>query len=218
MSPPSLLIGWVPKDARAGLIGHDGIRQITERAVDPGTMRLESTESASMVNFFNAAVRGELEVDTPDFNSAPLQDASHRAGDLREPPPFDEASYFENLRSVGLTKEDLLRQGVPVGSSSQLTAGNSDVMSGTVALSVFFMESDGTGADRQVCADIKARYEAGEITREEAGAELKEAGCRRPHRGDAASCDDIKARLDDAVASGRISQEDADARLQGAGC
>jgi len=148
MSPPSVIIGWVPPESRDALIGRAGIREIHYTEVLPEEIRTTGSATDAAVDFFNAAVRGDIAKEHRDFaqTAAPDGTAPPREPDIRDPEPVDEAAYFENLRSAGVDVEALKNSVVP-GLSSTASMGNSDYMTGTVALTVFFVESDGSGAD-----------------------------------------------------------------------
>jgi hypothetical protein len=122
MSPPSLLIGWVPFEAREALIGKAGIRDIYYTEVFPGEVNTSDPRSDAMVRFFNAAVRGDL---------------------ARE---FEEAAPSA-AEKPAMPHEALAHDGILPGLSSPETTGNSDYMTGTVALTLFFVESNGSGSD-----------------------------------------------------------------------
>jgi hypothetical protein len=148
MSPPSLIIGWIPPEASDALIGRAGIKEIHYTEVLPQEVRSTSEESDAVVRFFNRAVRGDIAREQRDFTQTVATDGTTppREPDIRDPEPVDEAAYLENLRSAGVDVETLKNSVVP-GLSSTGSMGNSDYMTGTVALTIFFVESDGTGSD-----------------------------------------------------------------------
>ena len=148
MSPPSTLIGWVPPDSREALVGQAGIREIYYTEVLPEEVRTQGEGPDPAVEFFNAAVRGEIAREQRDFGQSvsPEGTTPPRQSDIREPEAIDEKAYLENLRSAGLDVEALTNPAL----TSNATMGNSNYMTGTVALTVFFVESDGSGADPDV--------------------------------------------------------------------
>jgi hypothetical protein len=148
MSPPSLIIGWIPPESRGALIGAAGIREIHDTEVIPEEIGTADRESAAAVRFFNRAVRGDIAKEHRDFAQTVAADgtAPPREPDMRDPEPVDEAAYLENLRAAGVDV-GALKGGVVPGLSSQASMGNSDYMTGTVALTIFFVESDGSGSD-----------------------------------------------------------------------
>lgn len=149
MSPPSLLIGWVPFEAREALIGKAGIREIYYTEVFPGEIESSDPRTAAMVTFYNSAVRGDLAREFEESARAAAADPApvERESDVFTPEPIEEEAYLENLRSAGLDTDLLSRQGILPDPASPATMGNSDYMTGTVALTIFFVESDGSGSD-----------------------------------------------------------------------
>ncbi|RLE18589.1 MAG: hypothetical protein DRJ50_12915, partial [Actinobacteria bacterium] len=149
MSPPSLLIGWVPFEIRDQLIGKTGIKEIYHTEVFPGEVQTSDKRSDAMIGFFNAAVRGELAADRERFMQAVSADGprEQREPDIFMPGDIDRGAYLDNLLANGLDAKTLEEQGLPLDPASQATAGNSDYMTGTVAVTLFFVESDGTGSD-----------------------------------------------------------------------
>ncbi len=149
MSPPSVLIGWVPIESRDALVGKAGIREIYYSEVRPGEVRTHDPQSSAMVEFFNAAVRGDIAAEYSEFmqTAPPAGSSTPREPDVFVPEAMDEEAYMENLRSAGLDMEALADQGLLLDPSSPAPEGNSDYMTGTVAVTLFFIESDGTGSD-----------------------------------------------------------------------
>ena len=149
MSPPSILIGWIPPDSREALIGKAGIKEIYYTEVLPGEIRTAGDGPDPAVEFFNAAVRGDIAREQREFTQTVSPDGTtpSREPDIRQPEPVDEKAYMDNLRAAGLDVDALANEGIVPGLSSTASMGNSDYMTGTVALTVFFVESDGSGAD-----------------------------------------------------------------------
>jgi hypothetical protein len=153
MSPPSLLMGWVPMELREELIGQAGIKDIYFTDVMPGEVRVHNEPNRAMLNYYNAVVRGEIQADHRAFEEDPqgpsrsAADDSRRLPDVFDRPEIDEQEYIDNLRSVGLDVQALKDRDLYPEGSSPAAAGNSDAMTGTAAVSVFFMESDGSGSD-----------------------------------------------------------------------
>ncbi|NIM18771.1 MAG: T9SS type A sorting domain-containing protein [Candidatus Latescibacteria bacterium] len=148
MSPPSILMGWVPFEMRDELIGTAGIKDIFYTDVAPGEVKAEDRQTRMMLDYFNAAVRREIQMEYRAHKQAAEAEGNLIVQpDALDPPEIDEASYIENLRQAGLDIEKLREDGLLIRRSGQEVMGNSDYMTGTVALTVFFVESDGSGSD-----------------------------------------------------------------------
>ncbi|MEE9271550.1 MAG: hypothetical protein V3V49_14970, partial [Candidatus Krumholzibacteria bacterium] len=146
MSPPSMMMGWVPVELRDEIEAEAGIRGVYAASVTPEEIGVRDEVSRRMVEFFNKAVRGELQVDYDRFETSAPAGETERLPDALVAPPLDEPGYLRNLESVGLDIGALADRGLLLGSSAG-TLGNSDFMTGTVAVTLFFVESDGSGTD-----------------------------------------------------------------------
>jgi hypothetical protein len=153
MSPPSLLLGWIPVEARRELAGRAGIAGIYSTEVDPAEVGGTEGTGEAVLSYYNSVIRGEIQAgydaaEAPgDASAAPAGGGETRKPDRLIAPAFDENSYIENLQSVGLDVQSLKNRGLYPERSTTSAAGNSDYMTGTIALSLFFVESDGTGSD-----------------------------------------------------------------------
>ncbi|UCH84862.1 MAG: hypothetical protein JSW50_04005, partial [Candidatus Latescibacterota bacterium] len=145
MSLPSTILGWVPYDRHAELIGQAGIKEIYYSEVLKGEVDVRDTQTRLMVNYFNAVVRGDIQENM-------LEQAARVAAEKPEPlhhdalehPVIDQADYIRNLERAGLDIDQLRDRGLLIEQSPGATAGNSDNMSGTIAVTLFLVESDGT--------------------------------------------------------------------------
>jgi hypothetical protein len=152
--PPSTLTGWIPPDSDASLLGHAGIRRLY-RAHDVAEAGMEKTTAAALDpasraarRFFERAVRGEL--DETAASEAPAEAAGESADpasgprrmlhDARERGEISELDIAANLARMRIAPT------AKSGGDLHLAA-NSDYMTGTVAVTLFFVESDGSGAD-----------------------------------------------------------------------
>ncbi|UCE03346.1 MAG: hypothetical protein JSW67_03920, partial [Candidatus Latescibacterota bacterium] len=146
LSPPSLLFGWIPQQERAGLIGQASIRDIHAQEVPPGRVPIPDAPTRHMVEFFNAVQRGEMRERAEIRKTPPAPPTS---GDVLAREPAEEWAYLENLRANGFDVGTLAQRGLLVGKAAPDDAiqGNSDRMTGTVTVSLLFVESDGSGAD-----------------------------------------------------------------------
>jgi hypothetical protein len=102
-----------------------------------------------MIEFFNSAVRGDLAYDHYINEEARLSANAppEQRPDAFEPEVIEYDAYIENLKNAGLDVGALESDGFLPDASTPAIAGNSDFMTGTVALTVFFVESDGSGSD-----------------------------------------------------------------------
>lgn len=144
LSEPGLLLGWIPESERRALIGQAGIRAIYDREVAPD-LGGRDAQSRCTVEYFNAVKRGDVQRRAEIERSAP---APPRAGDARTRDAFTEWSYLENLRANGFDVAQLRDRGLLAGQGPEdRIQGNSDRMTGTVTVTLVFVESNGTGAD-----------------------------------------------------------------------
>jgi hypothetical protein len=152
MVPPSLMIGWVEPALAARLTGQAGIREVRWSPVTGTELGVGDEVSVSAIETFNAVVSGEyarrVALEEAAAANAPSADGSFRGADGWPAPPIDEAEVWENLRRVGIdpsvfaTGED-----GPNAPGPRDVLANSDRMTGTVAVTFFLVESDGSGSD-----------------------------------------------------------------------
>jgi hypothetical protein len=145
MSPPSLILGWIPFEHRAELIGVAGIKEIYYTEVLGGEVATPDFQSRSTVNFFNAVCRGDIQrKHFEEAASTAPEDRKPIPNDALPQPEIDMDAYLENLRAVGLDVGRLKDQGLLVSQSPGATMGNSDAMTGTISVTLFLVESDGS--------------------------------------------------------------------------
>jgi len=121
--PPHVMIGWIPPELAAALIGQFGIEKISYNPLSPDEVTYKDHQTFAAVNFFNAFSSGTLRNEqaiAAEIKGEPL------INDAFEQPPLNYKEYLTNL---------------PVGVSP--SPGNSDSMTGTVAVCLFFVESNG---------------------------------------------------------------------------
>ncbi|UCH85312.1 MAG: T9SS type A sorting domain-containing protein [Candidatus Latescibacterota bacterium] len=149
MSPPSLLIGWIPYELEDELIGKMGIQSIHYSEVAPAEFDRGNSRSKAAIEFFNSAVRGDITYDHYIKKESRLSAAAppERRPDVFEPEPIEYGAYIENLRNAGLDIAELEKDGFLPDPTTPAITGNSDYLTGTIALTVFFVESDGSGSD-----------------------------------------------------------------------
>lgn len=135
VSPPHVMVGWIPPDIWEELIGHYGIEIITRTAIDPDALKYNDPATIAGVLYFNSRVTPvPLAATVPaDYQAIRLEN------DVLEHPAIDYKAYRQNLERAGVTAP-----GSDVRALAPGDPGNSDSMTGTVAVAVFFVESDGT--------------------------------------------------------------------------
>lgn len=139
--PPALLLGWIAPEADARLVGQEGIRSIHRGPVGAAAFWVQDPVARAALRTFDRAVRGELIPASASPGASgvasalpPLHD------DAREPGPVEPADVLASLRAAG-------HGGLAKQLRGATIAGNSDYMTGTVSLTLFFVESNGTGSD-----------------------------------------------------------------------
>ncbi|MDH4037231.1 MAG: T9SS type A sorting domain-containing protein [Candidatus Krumholzibacteria bacterium] len=146
MLPPSILLGWVDGTAAASLVGADGIRDIRWTESAPAELGVSDETSIRALDAFNAIVSGRHEqarrAEAAAGGEAPAARVARVADGITRP-DLDTHEVLANLGAAGLDEDAL----AGMGFSPQEALGNSDAMTGTVALTVFLVESDGSGAD-----------------------------------------------------------------------
>jgi hypothetical protein len=145
MSPPSLILGWIPFDRRAELIGVAGIKEIYYTEVLQGEVDTPDFQTRAMVNFFNEVARGDIQREHfEDMARAEKEGREPLPPDALPHPEVDMNDYLENLRAAGLDVNRLKDRGLLISQTPGEAMGNSDRMAGTIAVTLFFVESNGT--------------------------------------------------------------------------
>lgn len=143
MSPPSTLVGWIPRELHRDLIGQAHIAAIHDREIDSGQVAAWDPATRAMATWFNEAITGRYQQRmAAEITKSPPPAPEGMRSDVLEREPMDLQGILQNLRAQGLDTDLLSKQGL-----LELDKGNSDTMAGTVAVTLFFVESNGTGAD-----------------------------------------------------------------------
>ncbi len=151
--PPGVVLGWVPAELEAEVLSIPGVEgvyrvPVAEAVVERLRGRDETNATAAL--FFNSVASGswrqELLRQRDESLFSPSGEPLEREpliNDSFEPPQLDLDAYLENLKSVGYdaTAEAERLSGDP---SVFGVLGNSDNMVGTVTVTLFFVESDGS--------------------------------------------------------------------------
>jgi hypothetical protein len=151
--PPRCLAGWIPPRADAALVGHAGIRSIHRGSAALPADLMADRAMRHAARFFVRAARGELEFAAAEAGArtdAARGDFVPGAGfepgpgvllpDAFTRPPISELDIAANLRARGVAAPH------KAGAGASLAA-NSETMTGTIAVGLVFVESDGTGSD-----------------------------------------------------------------------
>ena len=146
LSPPSLLFAWLPPAKTAVLSDRHPIRAIYQNEVTAADLRLEDAQSRAMLRYWNALVRGEIR---PQTELAQPQAWQPGSGDARDPEAIEPWAYVQNLQDNGFDPAQLAQRGLLAGKAGPgaTVQGNSDRMTGTVTVTLLFVESNGTGSD-----------------------------------------------------------------------
>ena len=125
LAPPHIMLGWISPELDERLIGKFGIEQISHSPVDLARFKYHDKQTSALVSFFNYVSSGTMireKMGSRMVKGQPLID------DARKPPPINFEDYQKNLKMFGVAP----------------SLENSDSMTGTVAVCLFFVESDGS--------------------------------------------------------------------------
>lgn len=150
MSPPSLLMGWIPPEVAMELRGKDNIRAIHYSEVDLNMAVTKAPETDYMLRSYNDIVSGRYDdqiIAMAKNGEPPSWPDDGRGGDAYPAEAFDYEEYLNLLIRNGLDPAELRENGTLTPDGSSGKRNQSDDMSGTVAVALFLVESDGTGSD-----------------------------------------------------------------------
>ncbi|MGA9768516.1 MAG: putative Ig domain-containing protein [Blastocatellia bacterium] len=136
--PPHAILGWITPEVSSKIVGRHGIRSIHRSVLDARSTGFTDRETQIAVNLFNDIASGRSA-------RRLLREAKQKAGpdkgrpgmvECAEPrPKINRDDFVRNLRLLGAEQS-------AKGFQTQFM-GNSDVMSGTIAVALFLMESNG---------------------------------------------------------------------------
>jgi hypothetical protein len=139
--PPRVILGWIPSELVPRISGLTAVGGVFTEPVPDALLEGMDEVTLAGVRFFNSVASGQLQEEmrkaTQGLPSKPLM------RDALEPPPTDVDAYLNNLRAVGFDVSHELTRLSGRG-PSLVTLGNSDDMVGTVAVTLFFVESNGS--------------------------------------------------------------------------
>ncbi len=150
MVPPSILMGWVDPATATTLSGREGIIDIRWSEADAARYDLTDDASVSAIESFNAVVSGEYDRrKQAELESLAPSGSTPRVPDALAREESNVSDVLENLRGAGLDDYTLAQRGLlpRVAKDGSESFTYADKMTGTVAVTFFLVESDGTGAD-----------------------------------------------------------------------
>jgi len=127
LAPPHVMMGWIRPDVGGSLIGLFGIEKVAYQPLALDSTPYQDPQSRAAISFFNAFSSGVLEADKEKAAYQEIEIRKPLINDALTPPPLNFNDYSKNL---------------PWGVAP--APGNSDAMTGTVAVCLFFVESNGT--------------------------------------------------------------------------
>lgn len=136
--PPRCLAGWIAPSLDAALVGRAGIRSIHRDAASLPADLAAHRATFRVARFFARASRGELEIDSAAEKADVVAGPGVLLPDAITAPPVSELDVALNLQALGIAS--------PKKAGASIAA-NSEAMTGTIAVGLVFVESDGTGSD-----------------------------------------------------------------------
>ena len=136
LSKSHAMLGWIPAAIRHDLIGKHGIEAIFRAPLSLADLDYADETTISQVRFFNSVASGKLARELSVFR----REGEPLINDALNPQFVEPESYFTNLEDKGV---DLSAEFKRLQESGLLSPGYSDVMDGTIACCVLFIESNG---------------------------------------------------------------------------
>ena len=127
LAPPHVMMGWIPPRVAGTLTGPFGIEKVSYQPLALDSTPYQDSQSRAAISFFNSFSSGILEADKEKAAFQEIEIRKPLINDALTPPPLNFNDYSKNL---------------PWGVAP--APGNSDTMTGTVAVGLFFIESNGT--------------------------------------------------------------------------
>jgi hypothetical protein len=140
--PPHAIMGWISPETDSRILGHNGIRSIYRSPLGSAPAGFRDRETEIAISAFNDIASGKSAARRLRESRQQTGPENGRPGmiDCSLPhPSINKNDFIRNLRLLGA--EDSI-----LGIQSSVTPqyfSNSDVMNGTVAVSVFLVESKG---------------------------------------------------------------------------
>jgi hypothetical protein len=145
--PPHVIYGWIAPDVKARILGKHKIRAVHNSVVASVPANFRDRETLAAVHIFNDIASGkhardkERELKTQMAESQGFSPSRPPMLGCEQPhPQIDKEDFIRNLQLQGATKSVREAQ----ASVEPNYFDNSNVMDGTVAVGVFFVESNGS--------------------------------------------------------------------------
>jgi len=137
------MIGWIDPSIVDDIIGHHGVTAIHYKQVDVATLTRSDRQTFQTISFFNSLITSPVEHYLSGAVDKPLLELECQ-GALPHP-KVSYVDYVSNLegKQIDISKLESKNQLLKFKSDGSLLTGNSDVMVGTVAVGLFFVESNG---------------------------------------------------------------------------
>ncbi len=139
------MTGWISPEIIPSLTSNKQypITAVYLSPVSPDLIEYQDAKTIYAVNFFNSVASGEAArkiAASATAEKAPLVD------DARDAPPISYGDYIHNLKQMGIDVDAYKDRGLLINADANISPapGNSDVMTGTVAMGMLFIESDGS--------------------------------------------------------------------------
>jgi hypothetical protein len=135
--PTRALLGWVPPDKAGELLVDHGIASIHYAPVDQGIVPASDEMGRTFVRFFNSVAGGEAD----RIQAAPRAAGPPLVGDSLPHPFADPGAVVRNLAPHHLSWDEEAQRTADNGG---VFPGYSDVLEGSIAVCLMFVESNGS--------------------------------------------------------------------------
>ena len=139
----NVMLGWVDPSIVSQLIGHYGIAAIHYKTIDLSTLKTSDRQTLQTVAFFNSATSCTLGKKLFGEKDKPEKKLDYQ--DCLPHPAISYNDYIKNLEKKNLNIQNLKKENhlLTFKADGSLLTGNSDEMTGTIAVAVFLVESNG---------------------------------------------------------------------------
>ena|GEM_PF-6463748 len=144
LAQPNGLIAYWDESVAKVSAGSAGIQKVFSEAIPALEISKRPPAVSALMRFYNELVTGRVQDATRKSLAAPLGEDAYLKPDAFPSPDIDYQSFLQNLAEKGIQNNRLKK---PFWNQEKMTAGdlgNSEVMIGTVAVTLFFVESNGT--------------------------------------------------------------------------
>ncbi len=137
MSVSHAMVGWISPEIVIKLIGEHGIESIHFSPIKLDFLDYKDEGTRLIVDYFNSVISGEMKSLTSSFEEkgAPL------INDVFESEIINPENFFKNLEDKNINLE---REFSILEETGVLSPGYSDILQGTIACCLFFVESNGS--------------------------------------------------------------------------